>query len=80
MPAPQETQETAPARTGRPIRLVDLPVHLPRRPDGARVDFSTVWEWAATGPESDRLATTVVRGWRYTTLAAVAEFLARRPR
>lgn len=62
------------------IALVDLPPLLPRRPDGARVDFSTVWEWATTGPLSDRLPTTIYGTVRYTTLAAALEFLYRRQR
>jgi len=65
------------ATASTPIRLVDLPARLPRRGDGARVDFSTVWEWATSGPDAHRLATTIAGGQRYTTLAAVGEFLDR---
>ena len=66
-----------PNHADTPIRLVDLPARLPRRADGARVDFSTVWGWVTTGPETDRLATILIGDIPHTTDAAVAEFLAR---
>ena len=64
--------------TGKPILLSDLPHILPRRDDGAKVDFSTIWAWATAGPPDRRLETTIIAGTRYTTIAAARAFLARR--
>jgi len=57
-----------------PIRLVDLPRLLPRRPDGAMIDFSTVWSWATAGRPRP-LATAIVDGERCATLSDALEFL-----
>ena len=58
-----------------PILLAKIPNRL-RRADGARVDFSTIWEWATTGPVENRLPTSNRHGLLYTTINAARAYMA----
>lgn len=56
------------------IPLADIAQYLPRH-DGKKRNYSTLWRWASNGVRGQRLRSWYVVGRRYTSLAAVDEFI-----
>lgn len=61
------------------IALTDVPKRLPRR-RGKKVHYSTVYRWATKGSRGKKLESRLIGGVRYTTQAALQDFLQNDPR
>ena len=60
------------------IPLSDVPRYVPKR-RGKKVHYSTVYRWATKGARGRVLQTVLSGGLRYTSVEAVARFLAAKP-
>ena len=60
------------------IPLSDVPRYVPKR-RGKKVHYSTVYRWATKGARGRILETVLSGGLRYTSVEAVARFLASKP-
>jgi hypothetical protein len=58
------------------IALQDIPLMdiLPVRKSGKRLSMCTIYRWAKRGLKGRRLATVMIGGQRYTSLAALQQF------
>ncbi|MEQ8850054.1 DUF1580 domain-containing protein [Botrimarina sp.] len=57
------------------IALAEVPARMPKR-RGKKVHYSTVYRWATKGTRGRVLPTRLIGGVRYTSHAALSEFLA----
>ncbi|MEM8495401.1 MAG: DUF1580 domain-containing protein [Planctomycetota bacterium] len=68
----------SPLRGERLLAIQEVPDELPRR-RGKKLHISTVYRWAHKGCRGKVLETALLGGVRYTSLEALARFMATEP-